>query len=47
SSFNIPFPAVTLAHIDSGVTCLKMTREWLICGTEDGVLIALEFFIRD
>jgi WD40 repeat protein len=47
SSFNIPFPAVTLAHIDSGVTCLKMTREWLVCGTEDGVLIALEFFIRD
>ncbi len=47
SSFNIPFPAVTVAHIDSGVTCLKMTREWLICGTEDGVLIALEFFTRD
>uniref|UniRef100_A0A1D1ZJS9 F-box protein MET30 n=1 Tax=Anthurium amnicola TaxID=1678845 RepID=A0A1D1ZJS9_9ARAE len=45
SSFNVPFPAVTLAHIDNGVTCLKMTREWLICGTEDGVLIALEFFI--
>ncbi|CAG8757001.1 10457_t:CDS:1, partial [Funneliformis caledonium] len=35
SSFNIPFPAVTLAQIDSGVTCLKMTQEWLICGTED------------
>ncbi|CAI2173818.1 16193_t:CDS:2 [Funneliformis geosporum] len=47
SSFNIPFPAVTLAQIDSGVTCLKMTREWLVCGTEDGVLIALEFFTRD
>jgi hypothetical protein len=47
SSFNIPFPSVTLAHIDSGVTCLKMTREWLICGTEDGVLISLEFFVRD
>nr|CAG8487898.1 1556_t:CDS:2 [Entrophospora candida] len=36
-------PAAALVEVDCGIKCLLMTREWLICGTEDGVLIALEF----
>ncbi|CAG8545602.1 7595_t:CDS:1, partial [Scutellospora calospora] len=40
----ISCPAITLTRVDRGVTCFKMTHEWLVCGTEDGVLIALKFF---
>ncbi|CAJ0830181.1 10799_t:CDS:10 [Entrophospora sp. SA101] len=36
-------PAAALVEVDCGIKCLLMTREWLICGTEDGILIALEF----
>ncbi|CAG8537485.1 7207_t:CDS:1 [Cetraspora pellucida] len=41
--FKLSCPAITLTQVDRGVTCFKMTHEWLVCGTEDGVLIALKF----
>ncbi|CAG8668276.1 4626_t:CDS:2, partial [Gigaspora rosea] len=41
SCFQISCPAITLTQIDRSVTCFKMTHEWLVCGTEDGVLVAL------
>ncbi|CAG8717400.1 16607_t:CDS:1, partial [Dentiscutata erythropus] len=41
--FKISCPAITLTQVDRSVTCFKMTHEWLVCGTEDGVLIALKF----
>ncbi|CAG8672384.1 11750_t:CDS:2, partial [Gigaspora margarita] len=43
SCFQISCPAITLTQVDRSVTCFKMTHEWLVCGTEDGVLIALKF----
>ncbi|CAJ0827736.1 14019_t:CDS:2 [Entrophospora sp. SA101] len=40
-------PAAALVEVDCGIKCLLMTREWLICGTEDGILIALEFLNQE